>query len=190
MSKNYIECKILLVGDGPTGKTSILFRYLEGNYEDQKNLTTIGIDSQLKSIQLNNGKTLRLKFIDTPGQERARSLVKNFYKKSDIIFLIYDVTDKKSFESIQQFYEQIKNETSEKIHIILLGNKIDKEGRQITKEQGEKLAKELGMIFFECSAKTGENINDIFDKIIEKYNDNENVKGKKGDAKKEKCYIF
>ena len=189
MSKNYIEWKILLVGDGPTGKTSILFRYLEGIYEDQKNVTTIGIDSQLKSIKLNNGKTLRLKFIDTPGQERARSLVKNFYKKSDIIILIYDVTDKKSFESIQQFYEQIKNETSEE-HIILLGNKIDKEGRQVTKEQGEKLAKELGMIFFECSAKTGENINDIFNKIIEKYNDNENVKGKKGDAKKEKCYIF
>ena len=87
MSKNYIECKILLVGDGPTGKTSILFRYLEGIYEDQK-LSNIGIDSQLKSIKLNNGKTLRLKFIDTPGQELARSLVKNFYKKSDIIILI------------------------------------------------------------------------------------------------------
>ena len=167
-----------------------MFRYLEGIYDDRKNLTTIGIESQLKSIQLNNGKTLKLKFIDTPGQERFRSLLKNLYNKSDIIILIYDVTDKKSFENIKGFYDQIKNETTGEVHIILLGNQIDKEGREVTKEQGEKLAKELGMIFFECSAKTGENINDIFDKIIEKYNDNENVKGKKGDAKKEKCYIF
>ena len=71
--------------------------------------------------------------------------------------------------------------------MILLGNKIDKEGREVTKEQGEKLAKELGMIFCECSAKTGENVNDIFNNIIE------NFKEKKNDTKnnkKEKCYIY
>ena len=187
MSKNNLECRILFVGDGPSGKTSILLRYLEGNFEDQKNMTTLGIDSKAKFIQLNNGKKLILKFIDTPGQERFRSLLKNFYKKSDIIILIYDITDKKSFESIQRFYEEIKKEASEDIHLILLGNKIDKEGREVTKEQGEKLAKELGMIFCECSAKTGENVNDIFNNIIE------NFKEKKSDRKnnkKEKCYIY
>ena len=152
-------------------------------------MTTIGIDTKAKFIQLNNGKKLGLKITDTPGQERFRSLIKNFYKKSDIIILIYDVTDKNSFENIKGFYEGIKKETSEEIPIIVLGNKIDLEGRKVTKEQGEKLAKELGMIFFESSAKTGENINEIFNKIIEKYDDNENLKGKKGD-KKEKCNIF
>ena len=95
-------------------------------------------------------------FYDTTGQERFRALAKNAIKNADCVILIYDITDKSSFESIDDWIKSVKQEKEDNFPMILLGNKIDKEEhRKVTKEEGEMLAKEYNIDFFEISNKEG-----------------------------------
>ena len=122
---------------------------------------------------------------------RFRSITKNYYKGAHGIILIYDITNKKSFENVRTWINQIKEEVSEKVSIILVGNKIDdEEHRVVATEDGEKIAKELGLMFFECSAKSGVNIDSTFNELVKKTVENyskvskgETLKNKKGGKK-------
>ena len=164
------ECiyKILLLGDDNIGKTSILLRYTDRIFNGPP-LTTIGLDYRLKSIKLKNGKSVKLQIWDTAGQDRFRAITKNYYKAAHGIILIYDVTDRRTFQSIRNWVSQIRQEDSEKVTIYLVANKIDKEGeRKVEKEEGENLAKELGLPFIEVSAKDGINVDEIFEDLVER----------------------
>ena len=164
------ECiyKILLLGDDNIGKTSILLRYTDRIFNGPP-LTTIGLDYRLKSIILKNGKSVKLQIWDTVGQDRFRAITKNYYKAAHGIILIYDVIDRRTFESIRNWVSQIRQEDSEKITIYLVANKIDKEDeRKVEKEEGENLAKELGLPFIEVSAKDGINVDEIFEDLVER----------------------
>ena len=166
--------KILLLGDSSVGKTCFLMRYSDNTFQEI-HMSTIGLDYKLKNVQLDDGKIVKIQIWDTAGQDRFRSITKNYYKGAHGIILIYDVTSRKTYENIKNWVSQIKEEVSEKLTIILVGNKIDDEkNRKVTTEEGENMAKECGLDFFETSAKSGVNIdstfNELVKKTVEKYN--------------------
>ena len=186
--------KILLLGDSEVGKSCFLMRYSDNVFVENY-MATIGLDYKLKYIQLDSGKMIKVQLWDTAGQDRYRTIAKNYYKGSHGILLLYDITKLSSFENIREWIKDIREEVYEKAIIFLIGNKIDKtEERKISTEQGEALAKEFNLPFFEASAKSGENVDEIFkalyQKISEVYIDFQKGKGEKlttGNRKKRKC---
>ena len=180
--KEYIY-KILLLGDSQVGKSCILTRYIDNSFKEN-HLSTFGLDYKMKDVQLDDGKNVKVQIWDTAGQDRFRSVTRNYFKGANGIILIYDITFKETFENVRNWIKQIKEEVSEKVCIILVGNKIDKgEERVITKEEGEKMANEYNLKFFECSAKTGDNIDKIFKEVVTKTVENFSKVDKK-DSKK------
>ena len=190
MEKKEVLYKILLLGDSSVGKTCFLMRYTDNTFQEI-HMSTIGLDYKLKNVQLDDGKMVKIQIWDTAGQDRFRSITKNYYKGAHGIILIYDITNKKSFENVRTWINQIKEEVSEKVSIILVGNKIDdEEHRVVATDDGEKIAKELGLMFFECSAKSGVNNDSTFNELVKKTVENyskvskgETLKNKKGGKK-------
>ena len=164
------ECvyKVLLLGDTTVGKTCFLMKYNDKTFQDI-HMATIGLDYRLKSMKLKSGKNIKLQIWDTAGQDRFRAITKNYYKGSHGIILIYDVTNIQTFENVKSWVNQIREEASTNVIIYIAANKIDiEEERKVTKEEGEKLAQELGFPFMETSAKSGININETFDDLVER----------------------
>ena len=160
--------KVLLLGDSTVGKTCVLLKYTDKIFQDT-HMMTIGLDYRLKTMKLQNGQDVKLQIWDTAGQDRFRSITKNYYKGSNGIILIYDVTSLKTFENVKSWVSQIHEEISDKVVIYLVGNKVDmEEERKVTTEEGQKLAEELGVPFIETSAKSGLNIDEIFNDIVER----------------------
>ena len=160
--------KLLLLGDSTVGKTCFLIKYTDQSFQDI-HMATIGLDYRVKTMKLKNNKEVKIQIWDTAGQDRFRSITKNYYKGSHGIILIYDITNRRTFENVQKWISQIREETSQNVVIYLIGNKIDmKEERKVSSEEGKKLADELGLPFMETSAKEGININEVFDDIVER----------------------
>ena len=165
--------KILLLGDSTVGKTCFLLRYMDDSFLDL-HMATIGLDYRLKTMILEDQKIVKVQLWDTAGQDKFRAITRNYYKGASGIILLFDVTNIKSFENIKKWINEIKEEISEKVSIILIGNKIDNANeRKISKEQGEKLASEIGVKFFETSAKTGEGINECVFYLVKKIFEND-----------------
>ena len=168
MEKKEFLYKILLLGDSSVGKTCFLMRYVDNTFQEI-HMSTIGLDYKLKTVQLEDGKMVKIQIWDTAGQDRFRSITKNYYKGAHGIVLIYDVTNKKSFENVSNWINQIREEVSDKVTIVLVGNKIDEEEKRVvTTEQGKKMADDFKLMFFECSAKTGVNIDSTFNELVKK----------------------
>ena len=193
--------KILLLGDSTVGKTSFMIRYLDDTFDDT--LFTMGIDSRYKDLVRNN-KKIFLRIYDTAGQERFRSIVKNYYKGADGILLMYDVTQLESFNSIKRWVEGIKeNIKMEELGLIIVGNKCDlKKEKIITDEMKKELEDSLNIKIIEGSAKEKINVNESFEKLVDimmeikmKNNNLDKNKTIKLDNiedinKKEKCCLF
>ena len=178
--------KILLLGDSSVGKTCFLMRYTDNTYQEI-HMSTIGIDNKFKDVELEDGKKVKIQIWDTAGQDRFRSITRNYYKGANGIVLIFDVTNKKSYENVKNWVKQIKEEVSSRVTIILVANKIDDVNHRIvTKEDGEKIANECGLMFFECSAKTGENIEHAFNELVKKTVENYSKVGQGGEKLKKK----
>ena len=165
--------KILLLGDSSVGKTCFLKRYTENTFQDAY-LSTIGFDFKYKLVTLEDGKIVKVQLWDTAGEERFRTIAKSYYKGAHGIVLIYDVTNRKTYENIRKWMNQIKDDSSSNISIILVANKIDCENeyRQVTKEEGKTLAKSNNLPIFEASAKDNINVEESFKYLIEKINQN------------------
>ena len=183
--------KILTIGESGVGKTCILRRFVENKFL-KNHLATIGIDFKTKTLTINN-QEIKLKIWDTAGQERFRNITTQYYKGADGIVLVYDVTDEASYEKIKDWMDQILSNTQkEDIGLVLLGNKCDMEPRNVTEEQGNKMAQELNISYFETSALTGQGIKEAFEQLTRDImkkkgvgNDNgENVDLKKNQKKK------
>ena len=190
-SKKETLYKILILGDGSVGKTSFLTRYADNSFQESV-LSTIGVDYKLKNVQLDDGRTVKLQIWDTAGQDRFRSIAKNYYKGANGIVVVFSVIDKESFKNVRTWISQIKEEVDEKVTIILVGNKIDREEvRVVTKEKGEELAKEFGLPFFECSAKTGVNITTAFNELVKRVVEiSDKYGGKEGEKLKQNKVAF
>ena len=159
------KIKLMILGDSTVGKTAILRQYCQNEFLG-KYVTTVGIDFQMKYINLNN-KKIRLQIWDTAGQERYRVVTKNYFNASDGFIIVYDITNRETFKSINNWIEQITTIAGENIKCIIFGNKndlIDK--RQVQEEEGRELAKKYKSNFFETSAKSGDNVEEGFKSII------------------------
>ena len=164
--------KIILVGDSGVGKTCLLSMYINGKCGPT--IPTIALEFCTKEIELDDNYKVKVQLWDTAGQDKFRAITRNYYKGANGIILIYDVTNINTYENIKKWLNEIKEEISDKVSIILIGNKIDNENqRKITKEQGEKLANEVNIPFFETSAKTGEGINESVFFLVKLIADND-----------------
>ena len=180
--------KILLLGDSEVGKSCFLMRYSDNVFVENY-ITTIGLDYKLKSVKLDSGKTIKVQLWDTAGQDKYRTIAKNYFKGSHGILLLYDITKPSSFNNIRERIQDIREEVSPKAIIFLIGNKIDlADQRKISKEKGIELAEEYKLPFFEASAKSGENVDEVFKalykKISEVYGDLEREMGSKLNKRK------
>ena len=163
-SEPSITFKILTIGESGVGKTCILRRFVENKFL-KNHLATIGIDFKTKTLNINN-QEIKLKIWDTAGQERFRNITTQYYKGADGIVLVYDVTDEASYEKIKDWMDQILSNTQqEEIGLVLLGNKCDMEPRNVTEDQGKKMAEELKISYFETSALTGQGIKEAFEQL-------------------------
>ena len=187
-AKKEFMYKILLLGDSSVGKTCILTRYSENTFQED-HLATIGLDFKQKNVNLENGKSVKVQIWDTAGQDRFKSITKNYYKGAHGIMLIYDVTTRRSFDNVRNWIDTIKEEVSDKVNIILVGNKIDNnDNRQVTTEEGQEIANEYKLPFYETSAKTGDNIdkafNDLITRVVDVFGKYEEKGQKLGNKKK------
>ena len=157
--------KILLIGESGVGKTCILLRFSDDTFPTAHQ-TTVGVDFKQKMINYKE-KTIKMQIWDTAGQERFRTLTNSYYKNANGIILAYDVTDENSFLNVKNWLKQVDLLTDPSVCKILIGNKCDVEDqrRKVTFEDGEKLAKEVKIPFFETSAKNSINITHIFNSI-------------------------
>ena len=150
--------KIIFVGDAGVGKTTIISRVMDNPFNEVYE-PSIGVDFMSKIIKY-RGQNIKLQIWDTAGQEKYKGLIPSYVRNSSIVFLIYDISVKSSFDNIPNwitFIRSIENTT-----LVLCGNKIDLEKREVTKEEGEALAQKEGIAFFETSAKTAEGIKNMF----------------------------
>ena len=159
--------KILLVGDSGVGKTNIMLRYLNKEFNINTK-ATVGVEFGSKNIIIDK-KVIKGQIWDTAGQERYRAITSSYYKGAHGAFVVYDITLKESFEAVDRWINDLRSNTDERLEIILIGNKSDlEEKRQVTKEEGEEKAKEKEVAFMETSALNCNNIEKAFNEILNK----------------------
>ena len=159
---NEIVFKLLLLGDSTVGKTSLMIRFCDNFYEENK-VSNIGTIFKSKEIEINNQK-IELNIYDTSGQERYRSLAKNYLRNANGIIFVFDLTNDNTFENITNWLNNC-NDVINNYQKILVGNKLDLEDKQIDERRVEKFCSENNMKYFEASAKNGKNVEIIFKEI-------------------------
>ena len=143
------------------GKSCILLQFTDNKFRNQHELT-IGVEFGVKTVQI-DGKLIKIQIWDTAGQEAFQAITRTYYKGAMGALLVYDITRRDSFIHVTKWLEEVRNNSSKNIIIILIGNKKDLEDkRQVTYEEGEAFAKENGLMFLETSAKTAFNVVEVF----------------------------
>ena len=161
--------KIVIVGDSGVGKTNFLSRFIYNKF-NILNQPTLGTDFQSKIIFLPKTKqNVKLQFWDTAGQERYRAINKIYFQKVQGIILVYDITNLKTYEGLDNWIKLI-NENSDDVPIVLIGNKLDdaNENRIVRYEEGKSYADKYGFLFFETSALSGKNVSKAVYSLCEK----------------------
>jgi len=154
--------KLIIVGDTAVGKTSLVLRFCDGAFEPKSYLSTVGVDFKTKVLKIEDRK-VKIQIWDTAGQERFRNITRAYYRGANGIILVYDVTSRSSFENIKIWMQDIKKNSKGDQPLVLIGNKADKKKDQaVQPDEGEALAKELGVHFFEASAKVRYNVDESF----------------------------
>ncbi len=165
-----MQIKLLMIGDSGVGKTCLLLRYANDSFSPTF-ITTIGIDFKIKNIEIDN-KRVKLQIWDTAGQERFRTITTSYFRGAQGIVLVYDVTDRRSFESIRNWISQIQQHADVHVNKILVGNKCDMlDEKVVSTEEGKKLAEEFNMEFWEASAKNDVNVEQSFHSIAKSVKD-------------------
>jgi small GTP-binding protein len=165
--------KVILIGDSKVGKTNILSRLVNNEF-NEKHIPSLSLEYYNHSIKINN-YIIRMQIWDTAGQEKTNSLISNYYRSAEVAIFVYSINNSKSYNSIQEWYRELINESNEdnnNVKKVLLGNKLDLENeRQVEKDIADKFAKENGFeVFAEITCKNDEqqklyNISNIFDAI-------------------------
>ena len=174
---NEYDClfKLLIIGDSGVGKSSVLSQYVDQTFINS-HISTIGVDFKITNVNIGD-KIAKLQIWDTAGQERFRTITTNYYRGAHGIILVYDVTNRESFDNIVNWVDNIER-YSKNPRLILIGNKTDLPNKRVVSyEEALDYSNSLGLSFLETSAKNNLNIEDIFTKLVHDIYDN-NIKNK------------
>ena len=194
VSLSFIDLKIILIGDAGVGKTSISGRYITSSFKDVYQ-ATLQVEKRMKIINEDDKTSIRLNIWDTAGQEKFRSITRQFYRDCQGAFIVFDLTKKSSFNELKTWINELKTHGNDDTVIIILGNKSDLTTEREISEDVIKNEIKDKYKYFEVSAKTGNNVSLAFDEmkklIMQKIKKNEqnesNTKpGKKKLSKEEK----
>ena len=168
MSQEYdFLMKLILVGDSGVGKTNILSKYLKNDF-DPDSKATVGVEFGTKNIEIDN-KRIKVQILDTAGQERYKSITSTYYKGAKGAFIVYDITRKSTFDNIDKWIGDLKNNGDENMIVYLVGNKSDlNDMREVRKDEAMTKSEKFNIAFSETSALYGDNIHKIFQDLMEK----------------------
>lgn len=153
--------KLLLIGDSGVGKSCLLLRFADNTYTDSY-ISTIGVDFKIRTLDI-DGKTVKLQIWDTAGQERFRTITSSYYRGAHGIIVVYDVTDKVSFNNVKQWLGEIDRYACQSVNKLLVGNKADLvEKKVVDFNEAKEFADSLGISFLETSAKSAQNVEEAF----------------------------
>jgi Ras-related protein Rab-1A len=153
--------KVLIIGNSGVGKSCLLLRFAEDMFSDNY-ISTIGVDFKIRKLDL-EGKSIKLQIWDTAGQERFRTITKSYYRGSNGIVVVYDITDRESFDQVQHWMSEIDAHASADVCRLLVGNKADlNDKRAVKTEEGETIARQFGIPFLETSAKDASHVEEMF----------------------------
>ena len=192
-----IQMKFLLIGEQAVGKSSLINQYIEGKFEENL-LCAAGLDLKKKYIKINQ-TSIKLMIYDTAGHERFRTLSKNQISSTKGILIVYDVTEKESFDALNFWMKSFKENANKNAICLIIGNKIDLENKRVIGyDEGKKFAEKYGVKFIETSAKSAVGVNEAFYSVAKEIFDNEinvndiiiegnNKKRKNKDSEKKSC---
>jgi len=163
--------KIIIIGDTSVGKTALLSKYLRGVFPVSP-LSTVATEFATKVIQIKEGGYIKAQIWDTAGEEKYRSITYHHYRKSVGGIIVYDITKRSTFENVKNWYEDILGLGEKGCVVALVGNKLDlieknEQKREVNKFEAQTFAEDHHMLFFETSAYNGNNINDIFEELLQ-----------------------
>uniref|UniRef100_UPI00358E24CC ras-related protein Rab-18-like n=1 Tax=Myxine glutinosa TaxID=7769 RepID=UPI00358E24CC len=159
--------KILIIGESGVGKSSLLLRFTDDTF-DPELAATIGVDFKVKTITVDGNKA-KLAIWDTAGQERFRTLTPSYYRGAQGVILVYDVSRRETFTRLGTWLNELETYTTRSdIVKMLVGNKIDKESRELDRSEGLRFARKHSMLFIEASAKTCDGVACAFEELVEK----------------------
>ncbi|KAJ2349822.1 hypothetical protein GGF43_004361 [Coemansia sp. RSA 2618] len=176
--------KILLIGDSNVGKSSILLRFTDDQFlppeeasatiakNNAEETARVGVDFKAKLCDVDD-KRYKLTIWDTAGQERFRTLTSSYYRGAQGVILVYDVSNRESFEHLDSWMEELNTYcTTSDVVKMVVGNKIDKESeRQVTRKEGAEYARRHQTLFLECSAKTRIGVQQAVEELVSKISD-------------------
>ena len=156
-----IKKTFIIIKNIAVGKSCILLQFTENKFREQHEIT-IGVEFEAKTIEI-DGKLIKIQVWDTAGHEAFQSITRTYYKGAEGALLVYDITRKDTFNNVKKWLNELKENASKDIIIILIGNKVDlEEKREVTKDEGQEFADQNGLMFLETSAKTAQNILEAF----------------------------
>ena len=172
--------KLVIIGELAVGKSSILMRFCDNEF-GLNMIGTSGVDFRTKMINIEQ-RDIKLSIYDTAGQSRFKSITKHFFVGAKGIIVVYDTSDKATYDNLKEWMKTIKDNASEFVEIMLVGNKIDLP-KQVSSDEGKAYAKENTVNFVETSAKTGTGVEKLFDSIVKNIIKRDEMKEKNESAK-------
>ena len=164
VNRTIYQFKIILVGDSNVGKTSLINRFM--GFEFQENYAcTINADFKIKTLSIDQLTGAELTVWDTCGQEKFRSMTRQYFKDAHGVILVYDVSNEISFRGLNVWLNEIKNNTKGEVSIVLVGNKIDIFERKVSQKEANEYALKNGLLYVETSSKEGINIDTPFENL-------------------------
>ncbi|KAF3903938.1 hypothetical protein ABW21_db0205121 [Orbilia brochopaga] len=168
----FAQFKLVLLGESAVGKSSLVLRFVKDQFDDYRE-STIGAAFLTQTIALDENTTVKFEIWDTAGQERYKSLAPMYYRNANCAVVVYDITQAASLDKAKAWVKELQRQANESIVIALAGNKLDlvtanPSKRAIETADAEAYAKEAGLLFLETSAKTAENVKEMFTAIAKK----------------------